>query len=116
MLPDNLSPEDLLADESFISYCKKTSQADIEKWQRYAGQNHQQQLQVEAARKLFTDLFAVLASEDLVEQESILKRKLLAADSSSAVSINESSEIRQRPAFFSRFKAGYAAAVLLVIT
>jgi transmembrane sensor len=116
MLSDNLSPEDLLADESFLNYCKRASQADTEKWQRYAGQSNEQRLQVGAARKLFTDLFTVLAAEDLAEHEAILKRKLLAAVSSSVISINEPSEIRHKPAFFTKFKAGYAAAVLLVIT
>ena len=61
MLPDHLSPEDLLADESFINFCRQTSQADAEKWQRYAAENNGQRLQVEAAQGLFADLFSVLA-------------------------------------------------------
>jgi transmembrane sensor len=115
MLSDNLSPEDLLADESFINFCKKTSQADTEKWQRYAAENNEQRLQVEAAQKLFAGLFSILAAEDLAEQESILKRKLLSAETPPVVSMAEVSEKKQRLTFFSRYKIGYAAAVLLII-
>ena len=114
MLPDHPSPEDLLADESFINFCRRTSPSDIEKWQRYAAQNDEQRLQVEIARQLFNDLFLALADEDLKEQETILKRKLLAADASSFASASEVLE-RKRSVFFPLFKVASAAAIVLLI-
>lgn len=114
MLPDHPSPEDLLADESFINFCRKSSPLDVEKWQRYAAQNGEQRLQVEAAQKLFNELFSVLAAEDLREQENLLKRKLLAADASSFASVNENSK-KKRTFSLLLPKLGYAAAVVLLI-
>lgn len=115
MLSDNLGLEDLLADESFINFCKGTSQADVEKWQRYASENKEQNAQVEAARKLFIDLFSVLAADDLAEQEMLLKRKLLAAGSSSFSFTSDVSEKRRKSVFVGRFKWISAAAILLAI-
>src|SRR6187431_3073701 len=55
---------DLLSDESFINYCKKSSPADIAFWERYIKENPQSRTIVELAKEQYLALFNELANAD----------------------------------------------------
>ena len=57
MKPDKMDITDLLADESFVNYCKGTSPEDIAYWENYIRENPDRRLLVEDAREKFVQLF-----------------------------------------------------------
>jgi transmembrane sensor len=67
---------DLLADESFINYCKGTSSEDVEYWKNYLLQHPENAETIELARDKFLLLFNAMAHADLMEQEARLIEKL----------------------------------------
>lgn len=72
--------EDLLADESFVQYCKQDSPADMAKWESYLRAYPEQATLVEEAKSRFLSLFDAMAMADLTDQEELLKNRLGAAD------------------------------------
>ena len=76
MTPDKMDITDLLADESFVNYCKGTSPEDMAYWENYIRENADRRLLVEDAREKFFQLFNTLAEADLEEQVSRLKNRL----------------------------------------
>lgn len=76
MEPGKMGIEDLLSDESFINYCKKTSVADIARWESQKTKSHEHKLLIESAQLAFIDMFNALATADLAEQETRLRNRL----------------------------------------
>lgn len=76
MINYKMNIPDLLADESFINYCKGTPAKDVDYWKDYLVQ-HPENLEIaELAREKFLFLFNAMAHADLVEQEARLIEKL----------------------------------------
>src|SRR5687768_1804263 len=67
---------DLLSDESFINYCKKSSQADIAFWENYIHENPECKRVVEHAKEKYIALFNELANADLEVQLAALTNKI----------------------------------------
>ena len=76
MKPAEMDIVDLLADESFLNYCRNSPPADVAFWEAYMKENPGRQLLVQDARAKFIELFNALAQADLDEQETLLKNKL----------------------------------------
>jgi len=76
MRPDKLDVVDLLADESFINYCIRSSPADIAFWENYVRDNPDRVILVEHAKETFIQLFNALGEADRDEQASRLKHRL----------------------------------------
>lgn len=72
---------DLLADESFINYCKKSSAEDVTFWENHIRENPERRLLVEQANEQFVQLFNALGETDLQEQVARLKGRLDSLDS-----------------------------------
>ena len=68
-----MSIADLLSDESFINFCKRSSPEDIVIWESYIRDNPGRRELVENARAKFTALFNAMAMADQDEQESCEK-------------------------------------------
>lgn len=109
--------EDLLADESFIRYCKDNSSSDRMKWELYL-QDHPEQADLAArAKNRFLVLFNAMAQSDLDEQEALLKNRLLANEPAPVIRMqaNEVQQGKNRASAIIRAAAGVAAVVLLVL-
>ena len=78
---DKMDIADLLADESFINYCKKSSPEDVTFWENYIRENPGRRLLVEQANEQFVQLFNALGETDLEEQVTRLKGRLNLLDS-----------------------------------
>jgi ferric-dicitrate binding protein FerR (iron transport regulator) len=76
MRPDKLEVADLLADETFINFCKRSSPGDIAVWEKFASENADNQVLVEQAKEVFIVLFNVLGVADRNEQVARLKHRL----------------------------------------
>lgn len=92
MQPDHSDILHLLADESFISYCKKSSPPDVSYWQNYIQQNPQQKELIEQAEQQFLLLFNALAGADLEEQATLLKKKINLQDDARVIKMDERSQ------------------------
>jgi transmembrane sensor len=104
---------DLLSDESFIRYCKKSSPADIIFWEDYLLKNPDQLELIEAAKDRFLVLFNTIAEADLREQEDRLRNRL--SGIAPVISIDESSGTGagKRRMFWIRLTA--VACILIII-
>lgn len=111
MTPGQLDIEDLLADESFINYCKRTSQRDIAYWESYTQDHPYHATILEQARNRFLELFNVLAVADMDEQEALLKNRLAATDPALVISIQKQ-EHRRKTIFSPAFQLTAAMVVL----
>lgn len=69
-----MSIEELLADESFIRYCNKSSAADIAYWEKILHEYPEHRLVAERAFDLYHELH--YAMSDLDQQEDFLRQKL----------------------------------------
>lgn len=78
---DKMDIADLLADESFINYCKKSSPEDVTFWENYIRENPGRRLLIEQANEQFVQLFNALGETDLEEQVTRLKGRLNLLDS-----------------------------------
>jgi len=76
MKSDKMDIADLLADESFINYCKNTSTEDVAHWEDYVKGNPGRRILVDYAREKFLQLFNGLAEADLDEQVTRLQNSL----------------------------------------
>jgi ferric-dicitrate binding protein FerR (iron transport regulator) len=112
MKSDKMCIEDLLSDESFINYCKKSSTEDIAFWETYLKENPESQLLIEEAKAVFIQLFNVLAISDRDEQEMQLRNKLNKIESTPIVQIPAIKEKNPKN-IFTLLKISTAAAVLI---
>jgi transmembrane sensor len=99
MNPDEMSIADLLSDESFINYCKGSSQEDIAVWESYVKENPDRRELVENAKARFTALFNAMAMADLDEQENLLMNRLNNAELAMIVKMQGSGDKRPEKAF-----------------
>lgn len=76
MEPGKMSIEDLLSDESFINYCKKTSPGDIARWETFKEERPDHKMVIESARASFMEIFNAMAIADRDEQETRLRSRL----------------------------------------
>ncbi|ULQ53259.1 FecR family protein [Flavihumibacter fluvii] len=107
--------EDLLADESFISYCKNDNYEDILRWEAYIRENPEQQLLVETAKQAYLDLYCALALNDREEQEAMLVSRLTQSEGPHIVPMTESGGNKTGKLVSIVLKlAGSVAAVLLL--
>lgn len=81
MKTDKMDIADLLLDESFINYCKKSSTEDVVFWETYLMENPDRRVLIEYAKENFVQLFNLLAEADRDEQEMRLKTRLDQMDS-----------------------------------
>lgn len=104
--------EDLLADESFIRYCKGDPAA-VTIWEDYIRRHPDQASSIAAARKLYTDLFIAMAFADRDEQEARLISRLY-QETAPVIPI-KTVEQQKRQSLFKLISTGIAAAVILAI-
>lgn len=95
-MPDKMSIEDLLLDESFINYCKGSSAKDTVKWKLFVQQNPASREEIEVARRKYHEIFAALAVADQTEQEALLKEKLSINSAAPVVSLYKGNETTKR--------------------
>ena len=107
---------DLLSDESFINYCRKSSPEDIIYWENYIQQNPSQREFIELARGRFLLLFNVFAEADREEQASRLISRLNQIQEAPVVKMDERVEIRLQKKRWLWLKISGAAAVIIVIS
>jgi len=103
---------DLLSDESFINYCKKSSPEDIAYWEDYLLQNPSQRELIELAREQFLLLFNVLADADLAEQTMRLKSRLNKTEEAPVVKMEERIENKPKKTYRLWWKISGAAVLL----
>ncbi|MEP7109897.1 MAG: FecR domain-containing protein [Ferruginibacter sp.] len=106
MKSDKMDIADLLSDESFLNYCKKSSPEDVAFWETYIKENPDRRLLVEYANEKFVQLFNALAEADRDEQETRLKTRL---------NFMESTPIVQMEGFEMK-KSGNILPILLKLT
>ncbi|GAC1442104.1 MAG: hypothetical protein NVSMB63_10180 [Sediminibacterium sp.] len=106
--------EDLLADESFINYCKGTSPAAIARWESYLRAHPDRAVHIENARAEFISLFNAMAMADRDEQEILLNSKLNMTDPAPVVQMQGYDEKRPRIFFSLLLKLTAAAAVVII--
>ncbi|HWW40829.1 FecR family protein [Pedobacter sp.] len=92
MKSDKMSIADLLADESFINYCKRSSPEDIAQWESYMRDNPGRQELVESARARFIELFNAMAMVNLDEQENLLMNRVNIVEPALVVKMEGSGE------------------------
>ncbi|MEO6721849.1 MAG: FecR domain-containing protein [Ferruginibacter sp.] len=76
MKSEKMDLADLLADESFINYCKRSSPEDVAFWENYISDNPDRRLLIEYANEQFLQLFNALAEADMEEQLGRLQSRL----------------------------------------
>lgn len=77
--------EDLLSDESFISYCKGGSPDNNRFWEEFSQQSPEQMKLVQEAKEQFLVLFNALLLSDTNEQLRALKKKMNEIEETSVV-------------------------------
>lgn len=113
MKSEKMDIADLLADESFINYCKKTSPEDVAFWEHYIRENPDRRLLVEYAHEKFLQLFNALADADLEEQVTRLQNRLNLTEPAPVVKM-EGFEKKKANRILPMLLKWSAAAVLLV--
>jgi transmembrane sensor len=107
--------EDLLSDESFINYCKRSSPKDVELWEAYSATNPDAQLLIENAKAEFVYLFNAIAIHDLEEQANRLRSRLDKVEAP-VVRMQESREKKSKNFFYLlRISVAVAAALAIVL-
>jgi len=117
MRPDKLDVADLLADESFINYCKKVSPGDIAFWENFVKENPDRLVLVEQAKETFIQLFNALGEADRDEQVSRLRDRLELMEGSEPASVvmMDGLEIK-KPAMKISWLLKISAAAVLVVS
>ncbi len=105
---------DLLSQESFINFCKRSSAADIAFWENYIQEDPQRRVTVEYAKAQYVALFNELAAADLDEQLADLENSIGNNKDITAVSPAENGE-GSKPALSWVYKLVAAAAVLVAV-
>ena len=113
MQKDKMEVADLLADESFISYCKGSTPADVDFWENFAAESPDNRVLVEFARERFVVLFNVLAQADMDEQELRLKSRLEQKDAAPVVQMGVWPDTKTKSNRSILVKVSAAAAVVV---
>ena len=116
MNQDKTDVTDFLADESFINYCRNSSQQDVAYWENYISQNPQLSAIIALAREQYFLLFNELADYDRQEQAMLLKNKLNQNEIAPVIRIDSRGERTHKRNSLAWLKlAGIAAVILPVI-
>lgn len=116
MKSDKMDIADLLADESFINYCKKASPEDEAYWENYIKENPGRRIIVEYAREKFVQLFNALAEADLDEQVTRLQHRLNLTEPAPIIQMEGFGKRKSKAIISFLLKLTAAAAILLVAT
>jgi len=108
--------EDLLADESFISYCKQDNRENILRWENYIRDNPEQESLIANARLYYSNLFYALAMEDRDQQEAVLISRLAQTDEPPVVQMKNHRVHGRRKIIQLLLKVSGVAAAALVLT
>lgn len=112
---DKMDLADLLAEESFINYCKETSPEDTAKWKQYIKENPKDLTKVENAKTIFIALFNALATTDATEQEMRLKSKLNKLNKAAVVEFDgKQNKAKKVYSLFIKITAAVAVIVLSI--
>jgi len=114
MKPVETGIEDLLADESFIKYCKKSSAEDVAFWENYILENPDRRLLLEDAKERFVQVFNALAEADLAEQETRLIKGLNLLESAPMIQMEGFEKKKSRNIISMLVKVTSAAAILIL--
>ncbi len=112
---EKIGIEDLLADESFINYCKKSSAEDVEKWEAIIREHPECKPMIEQAGTDLKNLFSVLADVDYREQEARLVSRLDQGELAPVVHISGFEERKQKRKFPFIMKVAAAAAIIFCV-
>src|SRR5688572_19816366 len=104
---------DLLSQESFLNYCKRSSPADIAFWENYILEDPQCRVTVEYAKAQFVTLFNELAAADLDAQVLNLENNI--RNNEAAAPVNGTGNVQGRKIRFSRVYKMAAAAILIAV-
>jgi ferric-dicitrate binding protein FerR (iron transport regulator) len=105
--------EDLLKDESFINYCVRKNEQDVQFWETFIAEHPGKKDLVAEAVQEYRLLFTALAQADMAEQLAQLKRKVEGNEEAPVVLLGPVNKLRTP--FYNRFTS-IAVAVLAVIT
>jgi ferric-dicitrate binding protein FerR (iron transport regulator) len=105
--------EDLLKDESFINYCLRKNEQDVQFWETFIAEHPGKKDLVEEAVQEYRLFFTALAQADMAEQLIQFKRKVEGSEEAPVIKLAQAAQLRTP--FYSRFTA-IAVAVLAVIT
>ena len=105
--------DDLLKDESFINYCLRKNQQDVQYWESFIIEHPGKKDLVEEAVQEYRLLFSALAQTDLEEQLTVLKKRV--EGSEEAPVINLAPAGKPHSSLYKRFSA-IAVAMLTVFT
>lgn len=104
---------DLLADESFIRFCRRSSPGDIAYWNKRMQENPELSSTVEMAREQYFLLFNGLADCDLQEQSMLLRNKLNQTEIAPVVRMENHNLQKNKRQFPYWLKYAGVAAILL---
>ncbi len=113
MKSDKMDMNDLLSDESFINYCKKSSTADVIFWEKYLIENPDQQLEIELAKEKFLQLFNALAASDMDEQVALLENRLNLSEPAPIIQMERSGKRKSKKILLQVIKIIAVAALLV---
>jgi transmembrane sensor len=113
MKSHDLTIADLLADDSFINYCMKSSAKDVAFWESFLVAHPGHLQLVEEAREHFIILFNALAQTDMNEQLALISSKLPPLDAKPVIQMNTERNA-QRPRRFIPFFLKVSAAVIIL--
>ncbi len=105
--------DDLLKDESFINYCLRKNEQDVQYWETFIAAHPGKKDLVEEAVREYRLLFTALAQADMEEQLTQLKKRVEGNEDAPVINLVPAS--KPHTLFYRRF-TGIAAAVLAVIT
>jgi transmembrane sensor len=111
MQPRHNTIEDLLKDESFINYCLRRNERDIQYWEQYIANNPGKKELIDAAIQEYRLLFTALANADVEEQLQLLKKKIANGEQAPVVVL---APAVRRTRLLNRFKYGIAAAIVAI--
>jgi ferric-dicitrate binding protein FerR (iron transport regulator) len=106
--------EDLLADESFINYCKQTVPGDIARWEAYLREHPDDAICIGNAKTRFAAIFNAMAMADRDEQEALLKSRLTSVDPAPIVQMQGYEDKKNKHIFSMLLKLTAAVAVVIV--
>ena len=111
---DAIDVAQLLSDESFINYCKKSSPEDVAFWEKYKRENPDRAL-VDYANEKFVEIFNALAEADIDEQQMKLKNRLNLLEESAIIQQKGFTNKRYGKILSLVLKLSAAAAVVLSV-
>ena len=116
MKSDKMGIEDLLSDESFINYYKRSVPEDVAWWESYIKDNPDRQMLIENAKARFVEVFNALAMADIHEQEVRLTNALNNNESDTTIQMHEYERKKSKNviSILLKFTAAVAVAVAII--